>query len=82
MNYRKHGVRIEHAQAACEDAFAFVELNETEDCGEERFILTGRAADGILTVVYKQRDGRIRIVSAREANDYERRNYYRAAHEG
>ncbi len=48
---------------------------------EERFILTGRAADGILTVVYTERNGRIRIISAREANDYERRNYYRAAQE-
>lgn len=80
-DYRKHGVRFEHAQAACEDAFALVRRDDTGDYGEERFILTGRAADGILTVVYTERNGRIRIISAREANDYERRNYYRAAQE-
>ena len=80
-NYRKHGVRFEHAQEACEDVFALVELDDSEDYGEDRFILTGSAADGVLTVIYTERNGRIRIVSAREANEYERRSYYRAAQE-
>ena len=66
---------------ACEDVFALVELDDSEDYGEDRFILTGRAADGVLTLVYTERHGRIRIISAREANEYERRNHYRAAQE-
>lgn len=80
-NYKKHGVRFEHAVLAFEDAFAVVEFDESEDYGEDRFLLTGRAAGGILVVVYTERGERIRIISAREATDYERRNYYRAARE-
>ena len=48
---------------------------------EHQTLLVGRAADGVVTVIYTERDGRFRIISAREANDYERRNYHRAAQE-
>ena len=78
-NFKKHGVRFEHAAEACGDPFAVVELDDSEDYGEDRFVLTGRAADGVLTIVYTERNERIRIISAREANDYERRIYHRAA---
>jgi uncharacterized DUF497 family protein len=61
--------------------FALIELDESEEYGEDRFLLTGRAAGGILVVVYTERGERIRIISAREATEYERRNYYRAAQE-
>jgi len=80
-NLRKHRVRFEHAAEACEDLYALVELDVSEDYGEDRFILIGRATDGVLAVVYTERNDRIRIISAREANDYERRNYRRAAQE-
>jgi len=78
-NYKKHGVRFEHAVGAFEDPFALIELDESEEYGEDRFLLTGRAAGGILVVVYTERGERVRIISAREATEYERRNYYRAA---
>jgi uncharacterized DUF497 family protein len=32
-------------------------------------------------VIYTERDERIRIISARQATDYERKIYYRAAQE-
>ena len=80
-NYKKHGVRFEHAVLAFEDPFALVELDESEEYGEGRFLLTGRAAGGIVVVVYTERGERVRIISAREATEYERRNYYRAAKE-
>jgi len=80
-NYKKHGVRFEHAVGAFEDPFALLELDESEEYGEDRFLLTGRAAGGILVVVYTERGERVRIISAREATEYERRNYYRAAQE-
>jgi uncharacterized DUF497 family protein len=75
-NYKKHGVRFEHAVGAFEDP-----LDESEEYGEDRFLPTGRAAGGILVVVYTERGERVRIISAREATEYERRNYYRAAQE-
>jgi uncharacterized DUF497 family protein len=80
-NFRKHKVRFEHAAEACEDPYALIELDDSEDYGEDRFLLIGRAADGVLTVVYTERNGRFRIISAREASDYERRDYHRAAQE-
>jgi uncharacterized DUF497 family protein len=72
---------FEHAAEACEDPFALIELEDSQDYGEDRFLLIGRAVDGVLAVIYTERDGRFRIISAREANDYERRNYHRAAQE-
>ena len=72
---------FEQAVLAFEDAFALVEQDVSEDYGEDRFILIGRALEGLLTIVYTEREGCVRIVSAREAYGYERRNYYRAAHE-
>ena len=80
-NLRKHGVSFDQATLAFEDAFALVEQDDTEDYGEQRLLLIGRALGVILVVVYTERDGRIRIISAREASDYERRNYYRASKE-
>jgi uncharacterized DUF497 family protein len=80
-NFRKHKVRFEHAAEACEDPFALIELDDGEDYGEDRFILIGEASDDLLTVVYTERNERIRIISAREANDHERRNYHRAQKE-
>jgi hypothetical protein len=78
-NFKKHKVRFEHGAEACEDPDAVIEFDDSEDYGEDRFILIGRARDGVLAVVYTERNDRIRIISAREANGYERRDYRRAA---
>ena len=51
-NLRKHKVLFEHAAEACEDSFALIELDDSQDYGEDRFILIGRAAGGVLNVVY------------------------------
>jgi uncharacterized DUF497 family protein len=80
-NLRKHGVSFPQAVEAFSDAFAWVEEDVSEDYGEDRFILIGRALDGILCVVYTERAERIHIISAREATDHERKIYYRAAQE-
>jgi uncharacterized protein len=78
-NLKKHKVRFGHAVLACEDPFAIVERDDSEDYGEDRYILIGRALDGVVAVVFTERHGRTRIISAREANDHERNNYRRAA---
>jgi uncharacterized DUF497 family protein len=80
-NYKKHGVRFEHAVAAFEDVFVFVELDDSGDHGEDRFIMTGRAAGSILVVVFTERKEQVRIISAREATEHERRNNFREAQE-
>ena len=58
-NLQKHGVSFEQATLALDDAFALIEQDDSEDYGEDRFTLVGRALDGILTVVYTERSGRI-----------------------
>jgi uncharacterized protein len=80
-NYRKHGVCFEHVVRAFENPFALVELDESEEYDADRFVLTGRVAGGVVVVVFTEREKRVRIISAREATEYERRNYYRAAQE-
>lgn len=45
------------------------------DTGEERWCLTGRAGDNLLVVVYTERNGRFRIISARKAEKHDRSKY-------
>jgi len=58
------------------DPFAIERLDDREDYGEERFILIGSAAGSILTVIYTERNGRIRIISARQATKREQDDYF------
>ena len=43
VNFRKHKVRFEHAAEACEDPLALIELDDSQEYGEDRFLLIGRA---------------------------------------
>jgi uncharacterized DUF497 family protein len=49
------------------------------DYGEARYIVMGCVEGRLLAVVYTPRAGRLRIVSARRANDRERRRHDRDA---
>jgi uncharacterized DUF497 family protein len=51
-------------------------VEDARDYGERRFIATGRVGNVILVVVFTERDGRGRIISARKAEPRERRAYY------
>ncbi len=75
-NYAKHGVGFGEASRVFRDLFGIEVLDDRKDYGEERFIRTGMAGDRLLTVVYTERGENIRIISAREAGKYERKNYY------
>ena len=76
-NLEKHGVRFEQATDAFTDAFAIELPDRRKDYGEQRTILIGLAAGSVLTVVYTERGGNIRIISARRASRHEREAYYR-----
>jgi len=52
-----------------------MEQDFSEEHGEDRFLATGRVEGQLLTVVYTERDERIRIISARRANRDEQRAY-------
>jgi uncharacterized DUF497 family protein len=75
-NYAKHGVTFEMATVVFKDPFAVERLDDREDYGEDRFIVIGMAEAEMLTVVYTERKGRIRIISARQATRREQDDYF------
>ena len=46
-----------------------------EDYGEDRFVAVARVEGLLITVVFTERGERVRIISARKANNDERRAY-------
>jgi len=76
-NLAKHKISFEIARLVFDDSFAIVELDTSIDYGEERFIITGIIQGRLLSVVYTERLGRIRLISARKSTKFEQNAYYR-----
>ena len=77
-NLQAHGVSFELAKTVFKDPFAVERLDDREDYGEERFIMIGMAAGGVvLFVAFSEREGRVRIISARRATQNEQDEYFR-----
>jgi uncharacterized DUF497 family protein len=77
-NLAKHRVSFELATTAFDDPFGLVAIDETHSTlEEEREWRIGESDEGVLVVVFTQRDqGRTcRLISARRANRRERRRY-------
>jgi hypothetical protein len=73
-NFRKHGVDFADAATVFSDDYALTIFDDDPD--EERFVTIGvDALERILVVVYAWRSRRIRIISARKADSYERKQY-------
>ena len=75
-NYATHGVRFETARDVFKDAFAVDWLDERVPYGEDRYATIGMAEDRLLFVAYAMRGDKIRIISARGAEPYEKRRYH------
>ncbi|WHZ14533.1 MAG: hypothetical protein OJF52_001372 [Nitrospira sp.] len=80
QNIRKHGVSFEEAQSVFLDdhAIRFYDPDHSED--EERFLMLGLGFTLRILIVchcYRERDGVIRIISARKATRQERVHYGR-----
>ena len=75
-NLAKHKVGFDTARRAFADAFAVEREDGTEDYREPRFNLLGMVDGRVLFVAYAMRGEIIRIISAREAEPYERRLYH------
>lgn len=75
-NLQKHGVSFEIGRRAFDDSASIDEIDDREDYGEDRFIITGMVDRRLLTVTYTERDGRIRIISARKATRREQDSYF------
>ena len=73
---RAHGVSFELAKTVFSDPFGVERLDDREDYGEERFVLIGMAEGNVvLFVAYTEREGRMRIISARRATQNEQDDY-------
>ncbi|MGC8491138.1 MAG: BrnT family toxin [Syntrophobacteraceae bacterium] len=77
INRRSHGVSFADATTIFEDPMA-ITIEEQDVDGEERSITIGMDCLGrFLVVVYTTRLGKIRLISARKANKFERAEYER-----
>jgi uncharacterized DUF497 family protein len=75
-NLLDHGVSFEAAHDVFYDAFAIEWTDDGHGDTEERFLTIGMVENRLLFVSYTLRSVRIRIISAREAEPYERRRYH------
>jgi uncharacterized DUF497 family protein len=75
-NLQKHGISFATARSVFVDEFRISYLDDRLDYGEEREITIGKAQDHLVAVVHTDRNGKIRIISARNAEPAEARSYY------
>jgi uncharacterized protein len=76
-NLQAHGLSFDLAKTVFKDPFAVERLDDREDYGEERFVLIGMAEGNVvLFVAYTEREGRMRIISARRATQNEQDDYF------
>ncbi|OQX11653.1 MAG: hypothetical protein BWK73_16980 [Thiothrix lacustris] len=82
-NQHKHGINFDLASLVFFDPSRIERYDGREHYGEDRWITIGLVNPALLYVVYTLRvqdDETIRLISARKANESERRAYYQANH--
>ena len=76
-NYAKHGVSFQLATEVFKDFFAVEFIDDRGRYSETRFVIAGMVEGTLLWVVYTERGGCIRIISARRATKNEQDDYFR-----
>ncbi len=75
-NVRKHGVDFETAKRIFEGPVV-TRIDHRKDYGEDRYTTIGRVGGAALIVVaHTNRDGHIRLISARPASRKEKQTYH------
>jgi uncharacterized DUF497 family protein len=75
-NLEKHGVSFPEAATAFGDPLSIVIADPAHSADEHRWILLGLTTTGRLVVVsHAERDGSVRLISARLATRREKKNY-------
>jgi uncharacterized DUF497 family protein len=77
-NLTRHGVSFEQARLAFDDPFGVAREDRRRHYGEDRYTLIGIAWEHLVFVAYTHRGERVRILSARLAQPFERRLYHEA----
>ena len=76
VNLKKHGVSFPEAATVFGDPHELTMSDPDHSEGEARFLSLGQSAvSRVLVVAYTERQGKIRIIHAREASPKERRTY-------
>jgi uncharacterized DUF497 family protein len=79
-NFEKHGVLFQHAASVFLDPARADAADERHNYGEDRRLVFGMIDGELFAVVYTLRGDVVRLISARKANDRERRKYDGALH--
>jgi len=75
-NVEKHGVSFEEAITVFQDPLARIHADPDHSQSEAREILVGHSSkQRLLLVAFTNRQGKIRLISAREVTPRERRDY-------
>ncbi len=76
INLKKHKVSFEEAASVFGDPMAYTFADPDHSIGEERWLMFGRSRMArLLAIIYTQRRGKYRIISARLATRNERKIY-------
>ena len=73
-NRAKHGIDFNDAKTVF-DSIRATSVDTRHDYGEVRKISVGKIDEDVCVVVYTEREDVVRIISARKANQRERRRY-------
>jgi len=76
INIKKHGVAFDEAENVFFDPECYEMYDEIHSFYEKRWIIVGLAGLKILKVVFTERNGIIRIISARKADKYDKEAYF------
>lgn len=75
-NKKKHGVSFEEASTVLGDPLSVTIADPAHSRGEDRFVTIGTSLNNkLIVVVHTDRDGIIRIISARRATRNEKQQY-------
>ena len=78
-NLRGHQVSFDEAATVFEDLLLITFVDEEHSVDEERYITIGMSKHGrLLVIAHTDRDGRVRIISARDATKKEAKLYAEA----
>ena len=76
QNFKKHKVSFEEAASIFGDSMAYTFSDPDHSVGEVRWLTFGMSRMGrVLAVIYTERNGKIRLISARVATKHERNIY-------
>ncbi|AFY43576.1 BrnT family toxin [Nostoc sp. PCC 7107] len=76
LNLEKHGVSFQEAATVFNDPLSVTFPDPDHSIGESRYVIIGLSSFGqILVIAHTDREGKIRIISARKATRKERKFY-------